>query len=104
MIDALKNLMGLGAAPDYKQLMKDGAVIIDVRTKSEFAGGHIEGSVNIPVDQLPNSGHRLPKKEKTIITCCASGMRSAAAKTMLQSYGYSSVYNGGSWSSLQRKI
>lgn len=104
MIDALKNLMGLGASPDYKQLMKEGAVILDVRTKGEFAAGHIEGSVNIPVDQLPNSGHRLPNKEKAIITCCASGMRSASAKSMLQSYGYTSVYNGGSWSSLQRKL
>lgn len=37
---------------DYADLVKQGAVIVDVRSKSEYAGGHIKGSLNIPVDQL----------------------------------------------------
>ena len=43
-------------------------------------------------------------KNKPIITCCASGMRSAAAKNILKSNGYQTVYNGGSWASLKHQI
>jgi len=44
------------------------------------------------------------KKDKPIITCCASGMRSASAKSILKSNGFTEVHNGGGWSSLQNKI
>jgi rhodanese-related sulfurtransferase len=47
---------------------------------------------------------KLKDKNKTIITCCASGMRSATAKGILQSNGYVNVYNGGGWNSLQNKL
>jgi phage shock protein E len=43
-------------------------------------------------------------KEKAIITCCASGNRSAQAKNILKANGFSEVHNGGGWSSLQHKI
>ena len=52
MIQMLKNLLGLGPQTNFKELMKNGAQIIDVRTKQEFQGGHLPGSVNIP----PKSG------------------------------------------------
>ena len=52
MIGFLKKLLGFGPAVNYKELMENGAVIIDVRTKGEYAGGHIKGSTNIPVNQL----------------------------------------------------
>ncbi|MFN6083407.1 MAG: rhodanese-like domain-containing protein, partial [Fluviicola sp.] len=42
--------------------------------------------------------------DKTIITCCASGMRSASAKSLLKSSGYAEVHNGGGWMSLRNKI
>src|ERR1700687_1909613 len=104
MIHTIKNLLGLGSKTDYVQLVKDGAIIIDVRSKSEFNSGHIGGSVNIPLDQLRNNLSRLKDKSKPIITCCASGMRSASAKSLLKSNGYLEVYNGGGWSSLQNRI
>jgi phage shock protein E len=104
MIEALKSLLGFGPKIDYSELVKKGAVVLDVRTKGEYAGGHIRGSVNIPVDQLNNTTNRLSDKNKAIITCCASGMRSRAAKNILKSKGYTQVYNGGSWISLQNKI
>jgi rhodanese-related sulfurtransferase len=47
---------------------------------------------------------KLKDKNQPIITCCASGMRSASAKSILQSNGFTQVYNGGGWSSLQNKI
>ncbi len=104
MIEALKNLFGFGPAVDYADLVKKGAIVLDVRTKSEYATGHIRGSMNIPVDQLNTNTSRLADKNVTIITCCASGMRSGVAKNILKGKGYTNVYNGGGWLSLQNKL
>lgn len=104
MIDLLKNLFGLGPKVNYAELMKNGAVILDVRSKGEYAGGHIKGSINIPVDSVNNNTNRFTDKSKPIITCCASGMRSGTAKRILTSKGYTQVFNGGSWISLQNKL
>lgn len=103
MLDSIKNLFGLEKT-DYAQLLKNGAVILDVRSKGEYANGHIKGSINIPVDQLEANLHKLKDKSKPVITCCASGMRSASAKTILKSNGYTEVHNGGGWVSLKNKI
>lgn len=104
MLNAIKKLIGLGPRVDYKDLVKNGAVIVDVRTRQEYAAGHIKHSINIPVDQLGNNLNKLKDKVTPIITCCASGMRSANAKNILMSKGYQYVYNGGAWSSLKNKI
>lgn len=104
MINTLKKIFGLGPSVNYGELVKNGAIILDVRSKGEFAGGHIKGAVNIPVDTLRNNLSKLKDKNQPIITCCASGMRSASAKNILLSNGYTQVYNGGGWSSLQNKI
>ena len=104
MINTLKKLLGMGPKTNYAELLKKGAIIIDVRSKGEYAGGHIKGSVNIPVDQLRNNLSKLKDKNKPIITCCASGMRSASAKGLLKASGYNEVYNGGSWGSLKNKL
>ncbi len=103
MIDAIKNMLGLEKT-DYAQLLKDGAVILDVRSKGEYAGGHIKGSVNITLDSLQNNLNKLRDKDKTIITCCASGIRSASAKSILKANGYTNVHNGGGWQSLNSKL
>jgi len=104
MIETIKKLFGLGPKVEYAQMVKQGAIIVDVRSKGEFAGGHIKGSVNIPVDQLGAHMAKLKNKNKPIITCCASGMRSASAKSILKSNGFTEVYNGGAWGSLRNKI
>lgn len=104
MINTIKELLGIGPKVDYAQLVKEGAIILDVRSKSEYAGGHIKGSINISVDALSSNLSKLKDKNKTIITCCASGMRSASAKGILKSNGYINVHNGGGWSSLQSKL
>jgi phage shock protein E len=103
MIQILKNLFGSKPKVDYRELLKNGAQIIDVRTKQEYAGGHIRGSVNIPLNNLGNHFSKL-KKDKPVITCCASGMRSTTAKNILKSNGFTEVYNGGGWMNLQNKI
>jgi len=103
MIQLLKNIFGFGAKTDFKDLVRSGAQIIDVRTKGEFQSGHIKGSVNIPLQNLQNELSKV-KKDIPIITCCASGMRSASAKSALKSSGFSEVHNGGGWMSLKNKI
>ena len=103
MIAQIKSILGLGPKVDYKQLMQQGAIIVDVRTKAEYQGEHIKGSLNIPLNNLSNHYSKL-EKNKPVITCCASGMGSAQAKNILQSNGFKEVYNGGGWYGLQQKI
>ncbi|HSI71349.1 MAG TPA: rhodanese-like domain-containing protein [Gillisia sp.] len=104
MISKIKKLLGFTPPPNYNELLRQGGIIVDVRTKAEYAGGHIKGSKNIPLQTLNANPNILKDKDKPIITCCASGMRSASAKSILKSKGFTSVYNGGSWSSLNNKI
>ncbi len=104
MITTLKKIFGIGPSINFSELIQQGALIIDVRSKAEFNGGHIKGAINIPVNVLISHLGQLKDKNQPIITCCASGMRSASAKNILQSNGYKNVYNGGGWSSLQNKL
>ncbi|HNC71529.1 MAG TPA: rhodanese-like domain-containing protein, partial [Chitinophagales bacterium] len=103
MISQLKSMFGLGPKIDFKLAMQNGAQIIDVRTKAEYQSGHIKGSLNIPLNNLSNHYAKLDKS-KTIITCCASGIRSAQAQNILQANGFKEVYNGGGWYGLQEKL
>lgn len=103
IMNFLKNLFGGGPSVNYAELVKQGAQIVDVRSEGEYRGGHINGSVNYPLDRLPQLAAQL-KKDKPVITCCASGMRSASAKSWLTSNGFTEVYNGGGWNSLQSML
>ena len=98
-----KKLFGIGPKVDFKDLVKNGGQIIDVRTKQEYQGGHIKGSINIPLNELSSKMSKL-KKDKPVITCCASGMRSASAKSTLKASGFVDVHNGGGWASLRSKL
>jgi phage shock protein E len=104
MVNILKQIFGLGTKTNYAELVKQGAIVLDVRSKGEYAVGHINGSMNIPVDTLSNNLNKLKGKDKPIITCCASGMRSAQAKRILKANGFLHVHNGGGWTSLKSKI
>lgn len=103
MIQLLKNILGIGPKVNLKSLVHSGAQIIDVRTRREFMVGHIRGSINIPLHDLSINLSKI-KKDKPVIICCASGMRSAQAKSILRSKGFNEVYNGGGWISLRHKI
>jgi rhodanese-related sulfurtransferase len=105
MLKSIMNLLGFGPKVDFSEMKKNGAIIVDVRSVQEFKGGHIKGSINIPVDGLRNNLGKLKGKEdKIVITCCASGMRSASAKGILKAKGFKEVHNGGAWVSLDSKI
>ncbi len=97
-------MLGLGGKTEsVKEFIDKGAVIIDVRTSGEFQGGHIKGSKNIPLNTIGNQIESIKKMNKPVITCCASGMRSAQATSILKSNGIDAI-NGGGWSSLKSKL
>jgi rhodanese-related sulfurtransferase len=98
----LKNLFGSKEQVNLKEWVKNGAQIIDVRTPGEFNSGHIKGSKNIPLQMISSQMGKIDKA-KPVITCCASGMRSGQAKSMLKAKGYK-VTNGGGWRNLQSKL
>ena len=98
----LKKIFGIKTT-DYNQLMKDGAIVIDVRTTGEFNSGHISGSTNVPLDKIKSKIKKIENLKKPVIFCCASGMRSGQATSIAKSRGID-VYNGGGWSSLNRKL
>ena len=84
---------------NLEEVIAKGAVIIDVRTIAEYHDGHINGSLNIPLNELEKQISWLIK-DVPIITCCASGARSAEAKKLLEASGFKEVYNGGAWNDL----
>jgi phage shock protein E len=77
-----------------RELVKSGAKLIDVRSPSEFAGGHIDGAENVPVDRIGSRAAALAKEGRPVVVYCASGMRSASAKRALKSAGVE-VYDLG---------
>lgn len=102
MIQMIKNILGIGPKVNIGELIANGAIIIDVRTRGEFSSGHAKGAINVPLDQLSGYVKKLKGKEDAIITCCASGMRSASAKSFLKGQGYKNVHNAGSWLTLNK--
>ena len=91
-----------GTSVDYSTMIKDGATIVDVRTPAEYKNGHIKGSINMPLQIIDKNMSRL-NKNKPVITCYASVMRSGSAKSLLKLKGFD-AYNGGSWTSLKQKM
>lgn len=76
--------------------LKQGAIIVDVRSNSEFSQGANAISLNIPLSEL-NSRAKEFDKEKIIILCCASGSRSSVALGILKKNGFKNVVNAGPW-------
>ena len=103
MLKLLKKFFSKQPEIDYKSLLKNGGIIVDVRSAQEYAAGHIKGSINIPLDRIGNSITALKKYNGAIITVCFSGARSGMAKRKLLQQGFE-TYNGGNWQSLQTKI
>lgn len=102
MIQKIKKFLGIKPKVKMEDLIINGAVVLDVRTKSEFSSGHVKGSVNVPLDRLDEYVKKLKNKEQVLVTCCASGMRSGIAKGTLKSHGFQNVHNGGSWMNLKK--
>ncbi len=82
---------------EIEKLIKENkGTIIDVRTRAEYSGGHVAGSKNIPLNEIPLRKDELESMETPLILCCASGMRSSQATHYLNKQGLE-CHNGGSW-------
>lgn len=79
---------------DAVRLMNQGALLLDVRSQGEFDAGHIRDARHLPQDQVASAAETLKKyKDKVVIACCESGMRSGAAARVLRTQGFGKVVN-----------
>lgn len=98
--------MGLLSFLDFggntlKESLRQGAVIIDVRSPHEYDQGKIRGSLNIPVEQIAKNAEYIKRMRKPVVLC-GSGSDSYTAKRILQQRGIKNVYSGGSWERVLR--
>ena len=77
--------------------------IIDVTTPSEFVGGHVASSINIPLQEIQQRINEINAMPQPILLCCASGNRSGQATVYLKSLGID-CENGGSWMDVNYKF
>ncbi|MFV5693044.1 rhodanese-like domain-containing protein [Flavobacterium sp. LT1R49] len=96
MFGIFKNMFSKKDTTQMEKLVKEGAFLVDVRTPAEFAEGHVKGSTNIPLDQIPNQLVKFKGKEHVIVFC-RSGNRSGQAKLILEQNGFKNITNGGTW-------
>lgn len=86
------------SAKDALEKLKNGALVIDVRSPGEFNSGHLPKAINIPLDEIETAlPKRVKDKDQVLLLHCASGMRSGVAKGKLNGMGYASAYNLGSY-------
>lgn len=82
---------------DIEQIIKEKTgTIVDVRTPEEFMGGHVAGSINIPLQEIPQRVEEIKALKAPLVLCCASGGRSGNATMYLSQLGVE-CYNAGSW-------
>jgi len=90
-------------AQDAVAHLKSGALVIDVRSRGEFASGHLARAINLPLDEIETAlPERVKDKSQVLLLHCASGMRSGVARQKLQALGYTNAFNLGSYSRAER--
>lgn len=90
-----RNRTPLVESSEARRLVNEGALLVDVRTPGEYRGGHIDGAVNIPVDQVASRISEFGEQSRPIVLYCRSGARSGNALRILQSKGFTQAYNLG---------
>lgn len=79
-----------------KILAQDSVTIVDVREPFEYAMGHVDGAINMPLSTIFQHVDEFRRMSKPIVVYCRSGNRSAQAEAFLRAQGIEEVYNGGS--------
>lgn len=94
---ALKR-MSFVPAEKARELLRKGALVVDVRNPGEFNAGHLPGAINVPLGNLRGElPQRVPDKGQVLLLHCLSGTRSGIARQQLKSMGYANVFNLGSY-------
>lgn len=89
-----------GVRAQVEQYLREGALVLDVRTAREYAAGHYPDAVNIPLAELPHRLKELPDRQQPLVVHCHSGARSAVAVALLHKAGYTQAVNAGGLSAL----
>lgn len=103
------SFMNFFKRPDFNAGLEEwrshaGAVLLDVRTVGEYREGHIEGSLNVPLQNIQAVKSSIPALDKPIYVHCLSGSRSAQAASVLKSMGYTNVTNIGGINAYDGKV
>jgi len=93
-----------GGGGSIRQALREGAVIIDLRTAYEYDQGHIPQSLNIPIDRIRANIVRIRDLRRPVVLCCGTGTHCREGADILRAAGITPVYNGGSWQSLLRVV
>jgi phage shock protein E len=93
-----------GSSGKIKNALRKGAIIIDVRTATEYDSGHIPDAFNIPADRIKANAERLKDSRLPVVVCCSSGERSSTVTQILKDKGVIEVFNGGNWENLLQLI
>lgn len=103
MIGILKNLFSPSNNAQLNEAIHEGALLVDVRSPSEFSSGSVKGAVNIPLDKVQSQLSKF-KGHKHIVVFCRSGNRSSQAKSILERNGFENVINGGTWENVKQAV
>ena len=80
------------------KLIREGALLVDVRSPSEYSEGHLQGAVNIPSYQIADRISEFGEdKDRDIVLYCRTGMRAMAAELTLRDFGYTHIFNAYSY-------
>lgn len=92
-------------AEKASRLIKEGAVIVDVRTEEEYQAAHLRKAINLPLSEMSSGIDRLvPDRNRAILLHCRSGSRSFMGKRLLKRMEYQNVYNLGSFGRAKRMV
>lgn len=89
---------------NLKEVINGQSTFVDVRTPEEYAGGHVPGAINIPLDQIQKRLDEFKDMPKPVVAYCRSGARSSMATSILKQAGAQDVINGGGISDLMQQI
>lgn len=90
---------------DAHECLRNGALIVDVRTPAEFNTRHLPEAINMSVDEIETTlPPRVPDKRRPILLHCHAGRRSAVAKRKLNAIGYVNAYDLGSYTRAERIV
>jgi len=97
-LSLLSGCMANVSSVEAKQLVNEGALLVDVRSHEEYNEGHLPGAVLIPVGKIEDSIDQLGSKERPIVVYCHTGVRAAMASRKLKKAGFRQVHNLGGMS------
>ena len=97
------NVMGdVTAAAQGWEMIQNGALLIDVRSQSEYDQGHVEGATLIPHTELDRIVQAIgPDRDRAVVVYCRSGRRSGSVEAALEKMGYTHIFNATGWEALE---